>query len=171
MLRLGHPETAIKSWVSCQRLNKRGRTKNLLARFANSYGMKKQVCLELDDWRAFVSIQLARYLQSKNKHVFSTRAEGDMIVDLIRDHWNSMVISGALVGKSCPEKQALFSRTSIVFPTVLVPAYEGMPIIQVNFHTQRRMGWEDRCYCGSGLPFNQCCGRIPGSEEVLSGVF
>jgi hypothetical protein len=169
--RLGHTETAIKSWVSCQRLRKRGYTRRMLLRFTNEYGMEKQRRDELDDWKAFVSVQLSRYLLSKNKRVFSTRAEQDMVMDLIRDHWKSILRSRILAEKSCPEKHSYFTRTRIVFPTVLIQQLTGQPIIPVNFGTQRRMKLTDRCYCGSGLPFSMCCGRTSGSEEVLSGIF
>jgi tetratricopeptide (TPR) repeat protein len=169
--RLGHPETAIKSWVSCQRLKKRGHIRKLLSRLTNPYGMEKQKRSELDDWKAFASVQLTRYLLSKNKRTFSTRAEQDMVVDLIRDYWDSLAKSGVLAGKSCAEKHAIFTRTQIVFPTILIPQRVGEPVIPVNFHTQKRVNFTDRCYCGSGQPFHLCCGRTPGNEEVLSGIF
>ncbi len=172
LTRIGHPETAMKSWASCQRLRKRGPTRRLLSRFTNAYGMQKQGREDMDDWKAFVSIQLSRYLLSKNKRTFSTRAEQDMVVDLIRDHWISLMSSGAMAGRSCVEKHAVFSRTQIVFPTVLVPeTRRGTPVIAVNFQTRKRVGLTDRCFCGSGLPFRLCCGRTPGCEEVLSGIF
>jgi hypothetical protein len=172
LTRLGHPETAIKSWVSCQRLRKRGPTRRLLSRFTNAYGMQKQVREEIDDWRAFASIQLSRYLICKNKRTFSTRAEQDMVVDLIRDHWQSLQKSGAIAGRSCAEKHKVFSQMQIVFPTVLLAEpRRGAPVIAVNFQTRSRVGLADRCFCGSGLPFRLCCGRTPGCEEVLSGIF
>ena len=169
--RLGHPETAIKSWISCQRIRKNGHLRRMLVRMTNAYGMEKQRRDELDDWKAFASVQLSRYLLSKNKRVFSTRAEQDMILDLIRDHWKSILTSGALSDKSCTEKHSYFTRTRIVFPTVLIQQLSGLPVIPVNFHTHQRMKLTDRCYCGSGLPFSMCCGRTSGSEEVLSGLF
>ncbi len=169
--RLGHPETAIKSWVSCQRLRKRGPTRRFLFRFTNGYGMEKQTCDDLDDWRAFASIQLSRYLACKNKRTFSTRAEQDMVVDLIKDHWKLLVKSKAMAGLSCSEKHALFSRTPVVFPTVVADPVSAPSVIAVNFQSRRRMEFSERCFCGSGLPFRLCCGRTPGYEEVLSGIF
>jgi hypothetical protein len=169
--RLGHPETAIKSWVSCQRLKKRGHARRMLVRLTNPYGMEKQERAVLDDWKAFVSIQLTRYLLTKNKRIFSTLAEQDMVLDLIRDYWKSLVKSGALAEKSCEEKHAIFDNTRIVFPTVVLPGQGGQTTITVNFRTKKRVKPADRCYCGSGLPFALCCGRTPGSDEVLSGIF
>ena len=83
----GIPQSAIKSWISCQRLNKRGHSRKMLSRFTNCYGMDPQDTSEADDWQAFSSIQTARYLLCKNKRTFSTLAEQDMIRDLIRDTW------------------------------------------------------------------------------------
>ncbi len=169
--RLGHPDTAIKSWMSCLRLKKRGHTRKLLSSFTNSYGMEKQKREELDDWKAFTSVQLTRYLLSKNKRVFSTQAEQDMVLDLIKDYWKSLSRSGALKGKTCAEKQSIFLHARIVFPTVLAPMYGGERVIPVNFRTQRKVNLLDRCSCGSGLPFNRCCGRTLGCEEVINGLF
>ena len=39
------------------------RARQILERFANSYGMAKQCCGDLDDWQAFYSIHLLRYLR------------------------------------------------------------------------------------------------------------
>jgi hypothetical protein len=176
--RLGHTETAIRSWVSCQRLRKRGPMRRLLIRFMNQYGMEKQERQEIDDWKAFASIQLSRYLRSKNKRAFATVAEQDMVVDLIRDHWRQIRKDGRLEGLSCAQKHELFSRLRIVFPTVVIPGSpdgpggtSGASIIAVNFQSRRRVGLMDRCFCGSGLPFSLCCGRTPGCAEVLSGLF
>jgi hypothetical protein len=169
--RLGHTETAIKSWFSCQKLKKRGHMRRMLVHLTNDYGMERQRREETDDWKAFASVQMSRYLLSKHKRVFSTRAEQDMILDLIRDHWKSILLSGVLAEKNCPEKHAYFTRARIVFPTVLLQQPSGQPVIPVNFHTQKRMRLTDRCYCGSGMPFRLCCGRTLGSEEVLRGLF
>jgi hypothetical protein len=170
--RAGYSQSAIRSWLSCQRLNKRGHTRRMLARLTNGYGMEKQACEELDDWTAFVSLQLSRYLLAKNRHGFATRAERDMVTDLVRDHWRTLGGSGALVGTKCCEKLDLFRKVRIVFPTVLVdPSALLAPVISVNFQAQRRVNLTDRCSCGSGLPFIHCCGRTPGREEIQGGLF
>ena len=170
--RLGFPQTAIKSWMSCQRLNKRGPTRKLLARFTNCYGMDPQGSSESDDWQAFSSIQIARYFLFTNKRSFSTRAERDMIGDLVRDAWVEIRASGALAGMTSCAKLALFRGTRIVFPTKIVPESDtDGQVIAVNFQTQRKVKLDDRCSCGSGLFYYLCCGRTPAHEELLSGVF
>ncbi|HVO37869.1 MAG TPA: SEC-C metal-binding domain-containing protein [Spirochaetia bacterium] len=170
--RMGFSQSAIKSWISCQRLNKRGHTRKMLARLTNSYGMERRASAEEDDCQAFSSVQIARYLMSKNKRTFSTLAEKDMITDLIRDSWESLQAAGGLNGKSTCEKMENFRRVMIVFPTSLhtEPSVNG-PVIGVNFQTKKKLELEERCPCGSGLPFMLCCGRTPANEELLSGIF
>jgi hypothetical protein len=170
--RLGYSQSAIKSWISCQRLNKRGPTRKMLARFTNCYGMERQQSTEADDWQAFSSVQIARYLLAKNKRTFSTPAEQDMITDLIRDSWAELCRSDGLAGKSGCDKLNAFRGVRIVFPTVVfTEAHVNGPVIAVNFHTQKKVSLLDRCFCGSGLIFVQCCGRTPGKEELTSGLF
>jgi hypothetical protein len=169
--RIGFPQSAIKAWISCQRLNKRGPTRKMLSRYTNCYGMERQDSSEADDWQAFSSIQTLRYLLGKNKRTFSTLAEQDMIKDLIRDSWNELRRSDLGSMSGC-EKVEAFRAVRIVFPTVIVvePHLDG-PVITVNFQTKQRVGLNDRCSCGSGMPFMLCCGRTPGKEELLSGSF
>jgi hypothetical protein len=170
--RVGFPQSAIKSWMSCQRLNKRGPTRKMLSRYTNCYGMERQESSEADDWQAFSSLQTVRYLLGKNKRTFSTEAEHDMIKDLIKDSWNDLRRKEDLRNLSGCEKLGAFRAVRIVFPTVVLaePHLDG-PVITVNFQTKQRVGLNDRCSCGSGMPFMLCCGRTPGKEELLSGSF
>jgi hypothetical protein len=170
--RVGFPQSAIKSWISCQRLNKRGPTRKMLSRYTNCYGMERQDTSEADDWQAFTSIHTVRYLLGKNKRTFSTHAEQDMIRDLIRDSWSELRRSSELASMSGCGKMEAFRGVRIVFPTVvLAEQHLDGPVIAVNFQTKQKVGLSDRCSCGSGMPFMLCCGRTPGKEEVLSGSF
>jgi hypothetical protein len=170
--RVGFPQSAIKSWISCQRLNKRGPTRKMLSRYTNCYGMERQDTTEADDWQAFSSMQTVRYLLGKNKRTFSTRAEQDMIRDLIGDSWSELRASSGLSAMSGCEKMKAFRAVRIVFPTVvLAEQHLDGPVITVNFQTKQKVGLNDRCSCGSGMPFMLCCGRTPGKEELLSGRF
>ncbi len=170
--RMGFPESAIKSWTSCQRLNKRGHTRKMLSRCTNGYGMERQDSLDADDWQAFSSIQFARYLLGKNKRAFSTEAEHDMIVDLIRDAWMELRSSTDLSRLSSSEKLEAFRAVRIVFPAVIHSDRSSEElVIAVNFHTKQKVGLADRCSCGSGMPFMLCCGRTPSKEELMSGSF
>ena len=170
--RMGFSQSAIKSWISCQRLNKRGHTRKMLARLTNSYGMGRKANALEDDWQAFSSIQTARYLMGKNKRTFSTMAEKDMINDLIHDHWVALLSSEDLKGRSSCDKLSYFRKVGIVFPGTGVPdGRQDSQVIGVNFQTRKKVELEERCLCGSGLPFALCCGRTPANEELLTGIF
>ena len=144
--RVGFPQSAIKSWISCQRLNKRGPTRKMLSRYTNCYGMERQDTSQADDWQAFSSIQTLRYLLGKNKRTFSTLAEQDMIRDLIQDSWVAMHRSPGFSNMSGCEKLEAFRAVRIVFPTVVLsePHLDG-PVIAVNFQTKQKVGLNDRC--------------------------
>ncbi|MGA2612757.1 MAG: SEC-C metal-binding domain-containing protein [Spirochaetia bacterium] len=170
--RMGFSQSAIKSWISCQRLNKRGHTRKMLERLTNSYGMERRSNPQEDDWQAFASIQTARYLMGKNKRTFSTLAERDMISDLVHDHWVILLNSGELEGKSSCDKLGYFRKVSIVFPGAGVPEPRlDSQVIGVNFQTRKKVELGEKCLCGSGLPFALCCGRTPANEELLTGIF
>jgi len=170
--RMGFCQSAIKSWISCQRLNKRGHTRKMLVRLTNSYGMERRDSEQEDDWQAFASIQTARYLMGKRKRTFSTLAEKDMILDLIRDHWLTLLNSGELQGRSSCDKLGYFRKVNIVFPTTgLSEPRPDSQVIGVNFQARRKVELREKCLCGSGLPFVLCCGRTPANEELLTGIF
>ena len=135
--RICFPQSAIKSWISCQRLNKRGPTRKMLSRYTNCYGMERQDSSEADDWQAFSSLQTLRYLLGKNKRTFSTLAEHDMIHDLIKDSWRELTAATDLRSMPGCDKLAAFRAVRIVFPTVVLkePHLDG-PVITVNFQTK-----------------------------------
>ena len=171
MKKLGLKDSALKCWNAGRRIRKNGHSGKMFNRFANGYGMAKQNTEELDDWKAFYSVHLERYLLSKRSRRIGTDAERDMIRDLIADHWERLKESGTLTGKTCEEKMALFRREKIVFPFFMVPNSLGDAIVPVHFNEKRKMRCADRCQCGSGLPFYMCCGRTPGVDELLNGLF
>lgn len=170
--RVGYSQSAIRSWLSCQRLHKRGHIRRLLSRLTNGYGMEKCSCEQQDDWAAFASVQLLRYLMAKHRRSFATAAERDMVSDLIRDHWRALEGSGALEGRSSSRKLEIFRSVIIVFPTVMTDRpVVGLPVISVDFREQRPVRLDDRCPCGSGRTYLLCCGRIRGREELQTGIF
>jgi len=169
--RAGHAQTAVRSWLSCTKLKKRGPSRRLLERLVNEYGMARQASADGDDWQAFRAIQLSRYLATKNKRAFSTDAERDMVSDLIRDYWRSLERSGALAGKDACQKRDHFRRMRIVFPTVILPENATGSLVAVNFRTEQRIFDGQACFCGSRLPYALCCGRTTSCEEILRGPF
>ena len=168
--RLGLSNSAIRSWLVSLRVKKRKNTKKLLQRFSNSYGMAKQDSVEMDDWKAFYSIHLLRYLRGFRKSTLTSECERDCLKEIILAHWRKLVDSGILAGKTPEEKSEIFKGTEIDFPLFFYGQAED-PVIQVNFQAGRKLKAADTCFCGSGLPFCACCGRILGEDELTFGLF
>jgi uncharacterized protein YchJ len=166
--RLGFPNSAVRTWITSQRARRDKQTRLLIRRFANGYGMAKQLSADLDDWQAFYAMQTKRYLRCFGKRSFSSAEERCALADIIRDSWLALRDSGALEGKSAAEKSVLFQATNIDFP--LFQQVKD-PVVRVDFRTGERLSGESPCFCGSGLPFLACCGRTPGEEELEPGFF
>ena len=169
--RAGRSQTAVRSWLSCTQMKKRGYSRRMLERMVNGYGMARQASEGGDDWQAFLAIQLSRYLATRSKQAFSTAAEQDMVTDLIRDYWRGVVRSGTLAGKDPCQKRDYFRGMRIVFPTVVLPEADPGVLVAVDFRLQRRIVDGQRCLCGSGLPYAFCCGRTVSCEELTRGSF
>ncbi len=170
--KIGMSNCALKSWCSAQQLVKVGLGCRSLKRYANAYGMARQRTQTLDDWKAFYAVQLYRYLSLKRSRRIGTDAERDMIWDLIRDAWGELSSTVGLDSMNADEKMAVFNDVRIVYPTFTVSDQKRMASaeIPVDFARKRRLYRDDTCFCGSGLPYKLCCGRIPGEDELGSGV-
>ncbi|MFP4549983.1 MAG: SEC-C metal-binding domain-containing protein, partial [Spirochaetales bacterium] len=164
---------AIGSLVESARLEKRGQARRALRYRTNCYGMARQQSSQLDDKYAFFGIHLARYLRSKQSHRLGTKAEIDMIGDLIEEYWHALRSSYELGRLNPAQKRMLFRETPVVFPFFSVPDELAQRTesreLPVDFHRGVRLKASDRCSCGSGLPFRLCHGRIPGLDELVSG--
>jgi hypothetical protein len=114
--RAGYSNSAIRSWVTSQKMRKTKHTRALLDRFCNGYGMAKQDSEAQDDWQAFYSTQLKRYLWGFKKRTLSNSSERSMIYDVIREAWKELQRSGRLDGRSSEEKYEIFQNTKIEFP-------------------------------------------------------
>ena len=167
--RIGYGSSAIRSWVASQRMRRSKHIRALLDRFCNEYGMAKQDCEAQDDWQAFYSIQLLRYLRGFKKRALSDRAERSMIVDIVRQAWKEIQASGVLEGCAPEEKYEIFQNTKIDFPLFYYGRLKD-PVVRVNFAEGRRYKSGDPCPCGSGLQYRCCCGRNPGEDELSIGL-
>ena len=167
----GMRNRSVGSLVEAVRLEKRGRARRKLYHVTNGYGMARQSTQEQDDQQAFYGVQLSRYIRSKRSHKLGTRAEIDMIAELIDEYWAHVKSVGALEGKSLEQKLQFFRDTLIVFPYLSVPEALKTDDLGVDFAHGRRLRPDDRCMCGSGLPYRLCHGRTPGTDEVLMGKF
>lgn len=132
--------------------------------------MPRQKHRILDDWRAFHSLQLSRYVVAGGRLPLRP-AEADMLRDLLWGHFTELLRGGELSRRSTEQRRELFIALPVPFP-LLRPA--GDPrgngtAIAVDFVRGRRLLSGDPCVCGSALPYVVCCGRIPTSEEIASG--
>ncbi len=166
---LGLRGNALKSLLSAGKLQKRGRLSRKLRQRVNGYGMPVQDNRELDDWKAFLSIQMGKYLETKPNNRTGSRAEADMVRHLIMDYWKLLRATGQLRGRNEDEKRAIFNQIAVVFPFTDVPARLDDPVIRVDFSRKNVARPSDPCACRSGLPFKLCCGRIPGEDELRIG--
>ena len=78
--------------------------------------MAKQDTEEKDDWQAFYSIQVMRYLKAFNKRTPANQAERDMLKDIIHSQWEKLKDSGILEDKSAEKKSEIFKHIRIDFP-------------------------------------------------------
>jgi tetratricopeptide (TPR) repeat protein len=167
LLRLDKRELAIKSLASAQKLRRRGYARRVYLRSINEYGMPKQPTVELDDFYAFVNIQMASYLARKSRNRFDSFQERETIFRLILDAWKSLKNGDLLHDRDCGEKLLLFRRIRPGFPSFGMGNDQRL-VIRAAFGAGQSPGMNtrQRCVCGSGLPYNQCCGRIRSLSEL-----
>ena len=166
LLRLDKRELAIKSLASAQKLRRRGHARSVYLMNVNEYGMPKQPTPELDDFYAFMNIQLAAYLAKKSRNRFDSNQERELVLKMLLDAWKSLKSGSLLDGHDCGEKLVLFRRLRPSFPNFGLGA-ERRVVIRASFGMgQASAGASSRCVCGSGLPYTQCCGRISSIGEL-----
>ncbi|MDR1315513.1 MAG: hypothetical protein LBK13_01460 [Spirochaetales bacterium] len=122
--KIGANDGAVRIWSVARKLRKSPPVLHYMRWFCNEYGMARQNFIDTDDWRAFYSIHLKRYLEMKESRCLGTPAEGDMIRDLIYDAWATLKTSICLEEMVFEEKLLAFQNAWIVFP-VFQPA-EGV---------------------------------------------
>lgn len=169
--RAGSGALALRSLADARRLDRRGHAREIHRRWANEYGMRRQRDAAGDDYCAFFSVQMARYLSKRGNGRFGSQAERDAVGDLITDAWRRLAASGIFAGMPAERKLEFFRRAKVDLPFLyLEDAFEESraPVV-VDFIRERRVAADDRCPCGSGLPYRSCCGRVPSSCEFDPG--
>lgn len=166
--RLGRRGAALRCWVDAQRTHKQPGLARLIRTCSNDHGMPRQGHRLLDDWRAFHSLQLARYVRAKAGAPLGA-AETDMLRDLLWGHFTELVRRGALRGRTAEQRRRLFAAMQVTFPLLLPAAAGAERVVAADFLRRRRPVDGDPCVCGSGLPYVVCCGRIPTSDELATG--
>jgi hypothetical protein len=170
--RSGQSGLAAKSWVNARKLVRSGPFSELYTRWINEYGMRKSGNPQLDDYRAFQSVQVFRYLSKRGTGRFCSEAERDVVYAVIDDAWKLIAKSRVLYSLSCSQKIALFKKAKLDFPYLYAEDLlqdECEPIVG-NFKRKSpgsspRLREDDPCPCGSGLPYRQCCGRLYSCVE------
>ncbi|GAB1457862.1 hypothetical protein MASR2M48_31700 [Spirochaetota bacterium] len=166
--RIGKDGLALKALSSAQRLAPRGYARSMYQRLANAYGMPRSSCTEHDDYRAFCSIHIRRYLERVPYRSFSSQEESDQVLTILADAWLRLGFASTLAEADCNERLKQFREARISFPRLrATPDIITGKTIDVNFYHGRLMNPEDRCSCGSGLPYRMCCGRtrLPYEKE------
>jgi hypothetical protein len=168
--RLGKDGLAVKALSSAQRLSPRGPAREAYRHFANDYGMPRASCPEHDDYRAFCSIQVRRYLERVPDHRFSHQAEIDTVLTMIADAWLRLQDSSINQQLTCEGKLRTFRDLVIDFPALRTSTriHQGRTIA-ADFFQGRAIRPDDRCACGSGLPYRMCCGRTRLPYETEHG--
>ena len=128
----------------------------------NSYGMACRINNEDDDKRAFFSIQIERYLKRKTLHRFCSNAERDVIKEIISDYWNQIKKE---LSPDWPTDSKIntFYKCIIVFPYFVA---EEEQVIPVDFNRKSVISINEKCSCGSDLPYIHCCGRTAELEDL-----
>jgi hypothetical protein len=165
LFRLDRSELAIRSLASAQKLRPRSIARSAYETRVNAYGMCRRSSFALDDYYAFYSVQACAYLMARKKSRFETNVEKDMVSRLIGDAWRSLQGSGTLSGLPASRKLALFRSWSIPFPLFDLERQDQGKIVAVDFRRGGKLMGDERCSCGSGLPFIRCCGRISSLRE------
>jgi hypothetical protein len=165
LLRLDKPEIALKSLASAQKLRPKGLARWAYLHRINEYGMCRRSSSELDDFYAYYSLQACAYLSRRQGARFESNAEKDAITRLIAEAWRAITLSGALDGRSAAQKLAFFKANIIDFPFFSVNPPQRGTIIATDFRRGYRLMGDDRCSCGSGLPYMRCCGRTGTLRE------
>ena len=166
LFRLDQSDLALKSLASAQKLRPRGWARDMYRRWINDYGMPRRVTPELDDFYAFYSIHIGAYLGRKERPRFDSVNEKDAVMRIVLDSWLALSRSGRLACLGTGDKLRLLKDWRVPFPSFGLGAGDCSPIVQVDFRAQRKLNGDDRCNCGSGLPYRQCCGRTSGLREL-----
>lgn len=167
LLRLDKRELAVKSLSSAQKLRRRGIARRLYLRNINEYGMPKQPTAELDDFYAFMNIQLAVYLVKKPRRRFDSLREREAVFQLLVGAWKKLKDEHFLADRECGEKLALFRRLRPDMPSFGFGVDRHMGLRTVSFAAPAAAAsGAERCSCGSGLPSRQCCNRVRSLSEL-----
>ncbi|MBN2652970.1 MAG: hypothetical protein JXR63_11355 [Spirochaetales bacterium] len=169
LVRLSHPGAGLTFWKAALRYISDEREAMKILEKINSYGMVKRLTDYEDDYNAFKSIQLKRFLKTKISMSFSNLTEKEMIISLIDKQFQELYQDSKFQILSCSSKLEIFRSFKIVFPFIVKDEIkESSNIIFYDFSRKIRLKAGVTCSCGSGLDYSMCCGSIPEFDMFLS---
>jgi len=114
--RLDRQTLAIKALASARQLAPRGFVSRSFGHIANGYGQPRCACEEHDDYRAFFSIQVKRYLWTVPGQRFTDSTEMESVLAIIAKAWVQLQQEISLDGLDCTSKVACFDKYRVSFP-------------------------------------------------------
>ncbi|MFH2113602.1 MAG: SEC-C domain-containing protein [Spirochaetota bacterium] len=172
LFKLGRDGPAVKALASAQKLDRRGHGRAVYNRKVNGYGMPRASCTEHDDYKAFFSIQVGRYLSGVPGRRFTSQEELEEILRLIAAAWLSLGKDSVQSAGSCADKLDAFREVRMEFPALRersTPFLAASRTLAANFRTGEPVFADSRCPCGSGLTYSRCCGRLRMPFELDFG--
>lgn len=170
--RLGYTDFALRCWQIAEKLNGNGLSEEMIRKSSNTYGMSVCSCEEKDDAAAFLGIHLEKYLSMKKVRRFCSDAERDVIKDIIDSYWQDLQTEGKFAQLTIDRKLQFFRNQIIIFPVADISSFEkNTRLLFADFNEGKVLSMDDLCPCGSGIPINQCCGRIKSAKEIEFGEF
>jgi hypothetical protein len=132
--------------------------------------MPRQPTAELNDFYAFMSVQMAAYLVRKPNRRFASEVERETIFKIIVDAWKSLSSSPTFADSDSCVKLQLFRRVRPGFPFFGMQPRDTT-IVRGSFAAKSSFApaadrFGQRCSCGSGLSYSRCCGRVKGLGEL-----
>ncbi len=151
LIRLGRNPLAIKSFANARHLVPHGKSAAMYKRLTNDYGMPKSSCCDQDDYQAFFSIQVRRYLVTVPGGKFATRPEMDTVLQMIAGTWLEFKRLHDIAAIECGKKVKLYEGIRIQFPQLRLSTYSKCRIFALKaykaspefaMHKRVCMPWE-----------------------------
>jgi uncharacterized protein YchJ len=167
LIKLGRKKSALRCWHIGRTIQNNGLSRDMIEKHSNPYGMPLNQSDIDDDREAFFVIQIKKYLKMKKVNRFCSEAEKDGVKDIIETSWENMLVDIEIGQFSTDEKIKYFREQIIIFPFSDISYLQNDSVVlYADFQTGDLISMNAICSCGSGLPFNLCCGRIKSPEDL-----
>lgn len=133
--RVGQRDLSVRCFKEARCLSASLPVRRIHERLVNEYGMPRCSCAELDDWQAFRSIQLERFLKTRPSGRFVSRAERDAVEGLLLASFKPLALSRRLERMSTEAKKTLFCAANPLAP--LLAGRSGCTLPRAGLPTAR----------------------------------